>query len=323
MAKEKYKYNPKSLSYEKVDTSFKRKFFRFLFTQFSAAIVIAVLLLITVSYFVDSPEVRDLKRENQQLESQYEVIQDRIKQLDVVVEDLEERDKNIYRAIFESEPPPLNNHQSDQGLKYFEKLESVGNHRFLKENSNRIEHLYAALNKQQSEYKELLDKLKSKKEVYSFVPSIMPIHNPDFKHQPYGYGTRIDPIYKTPSFHSGIDFAAPRGTEVYATADGKVLSNYKRSKIHGKYIKIKHKEGFSTLYAHLDKIIVRPGTKVKRGDLIGYIGDTGKSICPHLHYEVHKDGKPVNPINFFFDDLSPKELDKLVELASMSGQALD
>jgi len=138
-----------------------------------------------------------------------------------------------------------------------------------------------------------------------------------------GYGMRIDPHYKTPAFHAGMDFTAPTGTPIYATGDGTVIRADRASRGYGNHVRIDHGFGYTTLYAHMSKTNVKVGSEVKRGEIIGYVGNTGKSVGPHLHYEVRKNDKPVNPINFYFSDLTPEEYDLVIQLSSQENQSFD
>lgn len=157
----------------------------------------------------------------------------------------------------------------------------------------------------------------------SSIPAIQPVSNKNLSRMASGFGYRIDPIYKTRKFHAGMDFSAPRGTPIYATGDGKVIKVRKSRRGYGNHVKIDHGYGYETLYAHMSKYIVRQGQNIKRGEVIGYIGNTGKSVAPHLHYEVHKDGRKINPVNFYYNDLSPEEYEKMLELSNQSNQSFD
>ena len=300
MSDGKYHFNPDSLSYDKVALSFKQKIFRRVLPQIIAGFVIAFLLFLAASYWVDSSREKNMRRENQQLEEQFVVLTQKYEQLNKVLDDIERRDNNIYRAIFESEPPQISKEYGD--AEYFKKLEGLENDVLLRETNLNIDSLKIQVREQAVNFKQLLNtvKGKDKKKLLSHIPAIQPIENNNLQHIPYGFGMRIDPVYKTPAFHYGMDFAASKETKIFATADGKIEKIYKKSRKFGKYVKINHGFGYKTLYAHMSKITVRAGQKVKRGDVIGYVGNTGKSITPHIHYEVHRNGKPVNPINFYF-----------------------
>lgn len=323
MDNSEYKFNPESLSYDKVNLTFRQKLMRKVVPQVLAGIVIAFLLFIGSSYIITTPEERELRRENKLLEEQYEALEEKLKLSSEVLQSIQKRDNSIYQAIFEADPPPAAN-DSDR-YTYLKDLSARKNSQLINDNSLRINILTGRMRLYNRNFKELIQTLKndSIRLKISNIPSVQPIHNPDLKIFPYGYGTKIDPIYKTPTFHSGMDFAAPNGTVVFATADGVVERADGKSRILGNHIRLKHGAGYHTVYAHLSKILVSPGQKVKKGQAIGHVGDTGKSVCSHLHYEVHKNGKPVNPINFYFAELTPQQYEKMVQMASMSGQTLD
>lgn len=323
MSNGKYHFNQDSLSYDEVKLTFKQKIFRRIVPQIIAGFVIAFLLFLAASYWVDSSREKNMKRENQQLDEEFINLTQKYEQLSKVLDDIKRRDNNIYRAIFESEPPQISKEYGD--AEYFQKLEGLDNSTLINETSLNIDSLKIEVKKQALNFRQLLNTVKGddKKKMLSHIPAIQPIENSQLQHIPYGFGMKVDPVYKTPAFHYGMDFAASKGTKIFATADGKVEKIYKKSRKFGKYVKINHEFGYKTLYAHMSKITVRAGQKVKRGDVIGYVGDTGKSITPHIHYEVHRNGTPVNPINFYFGDLTPKAYAKLLVQLSMSGQALD
>jgi len=323
MSNGKFHFNPDSLSYDEVKLSMKQKIVRRVLPQIFAGIVIAFFLFIASSYWLNSSREENMKRENQLLEEQYVQLNEKYEQLNKVLQDIERRDNNIYRAIFESDPPKLSKEYGDD--EYFKKLEGLGSKDLMNETNKKVDSLNIKLKKQAKEITLLFNSIQeeNKKKLLLHIPAIQPIDNKNLEHIPYGFGMRIDPVYKTPVFHAGMDFAAPKGAKVYATADGKVQSIDTKSRKYGNYITINHGYGYKTLYAHLSKISVKSGQKIKRGDVIGYVGDTGKSISPHIHYEVHRDGKPVNPLHFYFADLTPELYARLIVLLSMSGQALD
>jgi murein DD-endopeptidase MepM/ murein hydrolase activator NlpD len=323
MSNGKFHFNPDSLSYDEVKLTLRQKIFRKVVPQIIAGFVIAFFMFLAASYWVDSSREKAIKRENQQLEEQYVLLNEKYEQLNKVLEDIQRRDNNIYRAIFESEPPEVSKEYGD--AEYFKTLEGLESKELMALTNKKIDSLNVNLQQQAKELSLLFKTAQKsdKKKLLSHIPAIQPIENSRLQHIPYGFGMRIDPVYKAPVFHAGMDFAAIKGTKIYATADGKVELVDTKSRKYGNYVKINHGYGYKTLYAHMSKIAVRSGQKVKRGDVIGYVGDTGKSISPHIHYEVHRNGKPVNPLHFYFADLTPKQYARLIILLSMSGQALD
>ena len=317
MPNKKYKLDPESLKYHEVDSK-RQKFLKALLTQVVATIFIAGILYIGFSYFIETSEQKKLKRENKKLEEQYKYLNNKYQQTEKVINELIERDKNIYRAIFESEPPGSSDNKIDFSL-----YDSLSNADLVKINSLHLTNVLRNSKKSKKLYKDILSDIPEDIESLQKIPAIQPIPNKDLKQVIYGYGKRIDPVYKTPVFHSGVDFAAPIGTQVYATADGKVTQANQRIRGLGKHIEINHGNDFITIYAHLSEMTVHYGEKVKRGQIIGYVGNSGKSLVSHLHYEVHFKNEPVNPIHFFFLELSPEKYSKIIKASSRGGISLD
>jgi len=317
MANSKFKFDPDSLQFDNVDPTGKKKIIRGILTQLIAAVLFAVIFYVAFSYLFESPKQKKLSRENKMMEEEYKVLIERYVQTSKVLEDLQQRDDNIYRAIFEAEPAKKDSFltlEDFNGLDEFELADA---------NIIKLEQLKTNMFLQDSFYNVIITKLQSKAEFLRKLPSIQPIANEDLKLVPYGYGKRIDPVYKTPTFHYGIDFAAPKGTEVYATADGVVTRSDELVRGYGKHIRIKHGSDYETVYAHLSEMLVGVGEKVKKGEIIGFVGNTGKSLVSHLHYEVYYKKEAVNPVNFFFQDLTPSQYNQIVEEAARSGLSLD
>ena len=323
MEKYKYKYNPRTVSYEKVELTWKDKFMRFL-TYFAATLVLAVLYNLIFSAFFNTPKEKELMRENNQLELQYEMLNEQFDRVEKVLKDLKERDNNIYRVIFETEPIPSSVRQAGYGgSDRYEDLRSMENSDLIIKTNQRLDKLSKQLYVQSKSYDEIISLAKNKEKMLSSIPAIMPVSNKDLTRTASGYGWRIHPIYKIRKFHEGMDFTAPTGTEVYATGDGviEVVKSSKRG--YGKRVVIDHGFGYKTRYAHLNEFNVRRGQEVKRGEVIGYVGSSGLSVAPHLHYEVMKGNKNVNPVDYYFNDLTPKQYEKMIFISSNSGQSLD
>jgi murein DD-endopeptidase MepM/ murein hydrolase activator NlpD len=323
MAKYKYKYNPRKVRYEKVKLTWKDRILRF-FTYFLATFVIAVVYLFVYSAFFDTPKERELKRQNKQLKLQYEIMNKRFNLVEKTLEDIQRRDNNLYRVIFEADPIPSSVREAGfGGNERYENLKGYKNSELVVRSHKRLDQLSKKLYIQSRSFDEIKDMVKNKEEMVASIPAIMPISNRELKRTASGYGWRIHPIYKIKKFHEGMDFTAPRGTEVYATGDGVVVEVRTRLRGYGKRVVIDHGFGYRTRYAHLNNFNVRKGQKVKRGDVIGYVGSTGLSVAPHLHYEVEKDGNKVNPVHYYFNDLSPKEYERMIFISSNSGQSFD
>ena len=323
MSKIKYYYDTKTLSYKPIESTGIDKFKKFIVYLTSSAILAFFTLLIFFQYF-DSPKEKRLKGEINHLLSQYEIINNDLEKIELVLDDIQNRDDNIYRTIFEADPIPTSiRKQGFGGVNRYKKLSGYSNSDLIINTSKKIDQLTKQLYLQSKSFDEIIELAKNKSKMLASIPAIQPVANKDLKRMTSGYGYRIHPIYKTRKMHYGMDYSAKVGTEIYATGDG-VISKVKRSKRgYGNYVKINHGFGYETLYAHMSKYIVKKGQKVKRGEVIGYVGNTGISTAPHLHYEVRKDNKKINPVNFYFNDLTPDEYEKMLELASQPNQSFD
>ena len=323
MAKIKYYYDTKTLSYKPIKLNSSEKI-RGYFIFFVSSILLSFFILMIFYQFFDSPKEKRLKLEIQNLTSQYEVINNDMQQVETVLDEIQERDDNIYRVIFEADPIPTSiRKQGFGGVNRYEKLLGLSNSELMINTSKKIDQLTKQLYLQSKSFDEVIDLAKNKSNMLASIPAIQPVANKDLKRMASGYGYRIHPIYKTRKMHYGMDFSAKTGTEIYATGDG-IVSKIKRSKRgYGNYVKINHGFGYETLYAHMSKYIVKRGQKVKRGEVIGYVGNSGISTAPHLHYEVRKDNKKINPMNFYYNDLSPEEYEKMLEISLQSNQSLD
>ncbi|MBX7181652.1 MAG: M23 family metallopeptidase [Bacteroidia bacterium] len=323
MSKVKFRYNSKSLKYEKVEITLRERILRVLSYLASGLVFAAITIAIAYSYF-DSPKEKQLLRERDQLKLQYEILNNKLEQVETVLADIQQRDDNIYRVIFEAEPIPSSIRQAGGGgVNKYSKLSGYENAELIAETGERLDKIARQLVVQSKSFDEVIKLAKSKEVMLKSIPAIQPISNKDLTRIASGFSYRIHPIYKIMHFHTGLDFAAPTGTEIYSTGDGVVRVADAESRGYGNHIVIDHGYGYQTLYGHLSRYAVRPGQKVKRGEIIGYVGSTGTSTAPHLHYEVIKGGEKINPINFFYNDLSPADYEKVLELASKSNQSFD
>jgi murein DD-endopeptidase MepM/ murein hydrolase activator NlpD len=323
MAKHKYKFNPESLSYTKVARSRKEKMLVFL-TYFSASIVLAVLYYLVFSIFFDSPKEKGLKRQISELKANYQIVNDELTKIESVLTDLQERDDNIYRTIFEAEPIHSNVREAGTGgTNNYRNLEKLENSELVIDVKSRLDKIMKKVYVQSTSYDEIIDLAKNKERMLASIPAIQPISNKDLKRTASGWGYRIHPIYKIRKFHYGMDFTAPHGTEIYATGDGviEIVNSSKRG--YGNKVVINHGYGYKTLYGHMSAFNVKQGQKVRRGDVIGFVGNSGLSTAPHLHYEVMLNGKKVNPVNYYFNDLSAEEYERMIEISLKSGQTFD
>lgn len=274
--------------------------------------------------FFDSPKEVSLKREIKELKSQYDLLNRELGQFEEVLADIQNRDDNIYRVIFESDPIPLEVRKAGfGGVNRYKNLEGFEYSEFIINTRKRLDNLTKQMYVQSKSFDEVIELARKKEHLLASIPAIQPVANSDLRRVASGYGFRIHPIYKTRKMHTGMDFSASTGTPIYATGEGTISEVTKSRRGYGNHIVVDHGFGYKTLYGHMSKFAVSEGTKVKRGDVIGYVGSTGTSTAPHLHYEVIKDGRKINPINFYFNDLSPEEFDKMIEISSNANQSFD
>lgn len=322
MAKTKYYFNSQSLKYEKVRLSIRIKVLKAM-GFISTALVFSFVIIAFAYTFLDSPKEKQLKREISQLSLQYEILQGKLKQVTAVAEDLQERDDNIYRVIFEAEPIPKDVRNAGfGGINRYKNLENYDYAKLMIETTKKLDILSKQLYVQSKSYDELTKEVNSKGKLMASIPAVQPVDSRKLRGAISGFGYRIHPIYKIRKMHAGIDFTAPIGTPIYATGDGVVIAAG-NERGYGNRIMINHGYGYVTKYAHMSRFKSKKGQRVKRGDVIGYVGNTGASTGPHLHYEVFKNGKAVNPINFFFNDLTPSEYMTMLEVASRENQSFD
>jgi murein DD-endopeptidase MepM/ murein hydrolase activator NlpD len=319
----KYHFNTATLKYERVIVSWKKRFFRLMGWLATAVVFGAIIMLIAYNFF-DSPKEKRLKRQLEETTYQLELLKERSDQVAAVLKDIQERDNTIYRVIFEAEPIPVSVRGAGYGgVDRYNKLRDYYNADLIVDVTKRIDQLSKQLYVQSKSYDEVWQLVKNKATMLAAIPAIQPVSNKDMTRVASGYGWRIHPIYKTEKLHAGMDFTATVGTEIYATGNGSVVKVEKDGRGYGNNVIINHGYGYETLYGHMSKFNVRPGQKVKRGDLIGFVGNSGSSTGPHLHYEVRKNGNPVNPVNFYYNDLTPEEYTKMLEISSRPGQAFD
>lgn len=321
--KDLYHYDKKTDSYKKTDRP-KKKYFRnftlFLVSSFGMA---AAMLYCFFHYF-GSPKEKQLQHELDNMVLQYEVLEDRMNEITDVLGDIQDRDDNIYRVIFEAEPIDKTVREAGfGGANRYQKYNGFKNSGQIRSLHQDMDKITKQLYVQSKSYDDIIEMAQNKAEMLASIPGIQPVANKNLKRMASGYGYRIHPVYKTRKMHHGMDFSAPKGTPVYATGNG-VVEKVKRSRRgYGNNVRIDHGYGYKTFYAHLDKYVVKRKQKVKRGDLIGYVGNTGTSTAPHLHYEVRKNGKRVNPVNYYYNDLTPEEYDLMLEMASKENQSFD
>ncbi|MBN1416801.1 MAG: M23 family metallopeptidase [Bacteroidales bacterium] len=323
MAKAKYKFNPESLIYSRIETTFRQKILKVIGYSL-VFIAISVIGVVVYSLLFDSPEVKGLKRQNSELMVNLELFNKQLDKISMTLQDMQQRDDNLYRTIFEAEPLNASIREAGTGgTDRYDELQKMADPTLVLQTAKRLDKITRKIVIQSKSYDELIKMAMNKEKMLASVPAIQPIANKDLKRTASGWGFRIHPIYKIRKFHYGIDFTAPTGTEVYATGDGTIEKIESSQRGYGNCVIIDHGYGMKTLYAHLNGFAAKQGQKVKRGDVIAFVGNTGMSTSPHLHYEVIRNGNKVNPINYFFNDLTAEEFDRMIEISMSMGQTFD
>ncbi len=321
--KDKFVFNTHTLSYEKVVVGWGTRIFRFV--GFIIAAFVFSLVISTIYYrFFDSPKEKILKAELSEMQGQYLILNQETERLSSILNELHYRDGNIYRVMFEADPINSDVWQAGSGgVNKYRYLEKFDNGEVIKDIAVQVDKLKKQMVIQSKSYDEIAEMIKNKQQMLASIPSIQPIRNRKLERMASGFGWRIDPVYKITKFHSGMDFTCPVGTDVNVTGDGVVEEVNYNFGGYGNEIIVNHGYGYRTRYAHLSRFKVRKGQKVKRGDVIGHTGNTGKSVGPHLHYEVLKNRNAVNPVYFYYNDLKDADFQKMVELSNNPGQTLD
>ena len=322
MRKVYYIYNQKTRTYDRIYPTMRQRAMSYLRRLFVGMGFGAGSFLILLLIF-GSPSEKDLRIENSKMQAQYQILSSRLDDALTVMQRLQQRDDNLYRVIMQADPVNDQLRNASYGsTNRYEELEDMANSNLVLNTAQKMDVLSRRIYIQSKSFDEVVDLCKRHDEMLECIPAIQPVSNHDLKRTASGYGPRIDPIYKTVKFHSGMDFSANPGTPVYVTGNGRVVKSGWEG-LYGNCITVDHGFGYVTKYAHMSKLIARTGQKVVRGEVIGEVGSTGKSTGPHLHYEVHVKGKIVNPVNYYFMDLSVDDYDKMVELAANHGKVYD
>lgn len=322
MRKVYYIYNPQTQTYDRIYPTVRQRALSILRRLFIGMGLGAGCFIVLLLIF-GSPSEKELRKENNRLMAQYNVLSRRLDELSGVLQDVQQRDDNLYRVIFQADPVPAAVRKTGYvGTNRYEELMDLANAELVVNTTQKIDLLTRQLYIQSRSFDDVVDLCKRQDEMLRCIPAIQPIANKDLKQTASGYGMRIDPIYGTPKFHSGMDFSANPGTDVYATGDGVVVEMSWQTG-YGNTIVIDHGFGYRTVYAHLKDFRTKKGKRVVRGEIIGGVGSTGKSTGPHLHYEVHLKGQVVNPVNYYFMDLSAEDYDRMIQLASNHGKVFD
>ena len=323
MKKIKYYYNTHTLRYEKQVVPLRVALLRVL-AFISTAIVTGLIIVAIAFRFVDSPKEKILKVQLERAEEVNKIYADRYRDIDDRLKLLERRDNEVYRSVFEATPIPDSARAKQiESKKELQLVAGMENSEMTEGIYNTLNTIYNRITNQEGSYKEIEKMIKNKEKLLASTPAIQPLSNRDLNRLSSGFGYRIDPVYKTVKFHPGLDFSAPQGTPIYATAEGTVQTAGNLGNGYGNHIVIKHGYSYSTLYGHMSRIKAKRGQRVKRGEVIGYVGSTGKSTGSHLHYEVFKGRKRLDPIYFFYNDLTPEQYQQILKLAASRNQSFD
>ncbi len=325
MSKVKYYYDSENLAYKRIKPQRRKKFaYAFLFLLAAALFgFLCLILLINTPYF-ETPKDKLLTSELENMKLNYKLLNKKMDLMDEVLNAIEDRDNNIYRIYFNTSPIKEEERKAGfGGVNRYKDLKGYDNSELVVNTTKRVDQLTKELVIQSKSLDEIIVLAKQKEKLLAAIPAIQPVKNEDLKRMASGFGYRSDPFTKVRKFHYGMDFTSPTGTAIYATGDGVVLKADNSLSGYGNHIEINHGYGYVTLYAHLSKYNCKPSQKVKRGDIIGYVGSTGRSEAPHLHYEVIKNGEKVNPINFYYGSISAEEYIAISNLATQENQSLD
>ena len=315
--KVKLQFNPETLSFERVEVSIWGRIKGFMLHLLSSSFI-GFLFFVFFVILIDSPDERRLRHEIESMTLEYELMNNKLEEMNNVLSDIRQRDNNLYRVIFEADSIPSNvRHKIRESQDYLGSSSTI-----VRKTKSKVDDIAKQLYIQSKSYDDLALLVKSNEEKLRCIPAIQPILNKELTRIASGFGYRIDPVYRTRKFHQGMDFTAPTGTDIYATGDGVIeFVGWKQG--YGNTVIINHGFGYKTLYAHMHKFAVKQKKKVVRGEIIGSVGNTGKSTGPHLHYEVEYKDKNVDPLNYYFLDLSPEEYDQMIQLAGNAGQVMD
>jgi murein DD-endopeptidase MepM/ murein hydrolase activator NlpD len=325
MSKVKYYYDPDTLSYRKIEPKKSRRYRNiFLFSLGSVISGLLGLILLLNTNLLNTPRELSLQREAKNYELRFELLNKKMEQMEYVLGNIEDRDNNIYRLYFEANPIPEEQRKAGfGGINRYKSLEGFNNSEMITSTSKRLDIIQKQMVIQSKSLDEITKLAEEKEKLLLAIPAIQPVNNEELTRMASGFGWRSDPFTKARKMHRGMDFTAPKGTPIYASGDGVVKRADNNASGYGKHIRIDHGYGYMTLYGHLSKYNVKRRQKVKRGDLIGFVGSTGRSEAPHLHYEVWKEGERINPINFYYGSLSAEEFENMLKYATQENQSLD
>ncbi|MGB0849710.1 MAG: M23 family metallopeptidase [Bacteroidia bacterium] len=320
MSKAKFRFNKETLEYEKVSSNYLATLFKVL----GFACIAAVIAIASYIFALKGNDTNALEHQISEYEVQFKLLENKSLSMQKQLDQLAQMDDDVYREIFGADPIDSDIRKAGTGgVDKYVSLNQLQNGNEIKKLHEKLDNMSAQYNVQEQSYNKLIKMAQNKSKMLASIPAIQPIPNKNLRRIASGYGYRVDPIYKTRKMHKGMDFTAPTGTKIYATGDAVVKKVVNKRWGYGKHVVLSHGYGYSTLYGHMSRINVRPGQKVKRGQLIGLVGSTGKSTGPHLHYEVHKNGRAVNPVGYFYNDLTSEQYEEMLKLSSNSNQSFD
>ena len=323
MKKIRYFFNTHTLRFEKVEVPLRVRLLQ-TFGFIAASIVTGVIIVMVMFQYIDSPKEKLLRQQNQAYKESYSVLQERVKQLELQMNELENRDNDVYRSIFEADPIPDSARVKEmEAKKEVQLIQNLSSDDLLESMVGQLNNLSLRMAHQTKSFTEITDMVKNKEKLLKAIPAIQPVSNKKLNRIGGSFGYRVDPVYKDIRLHQGLDFTAPLGTPIYATADGVVQIAGFNTDGYGNKVVINHGYGYQTLYGHMVRVKAKVGQRVKRGEVIGYIGSTGKSTGPHCHYEVIKRGTKVDPVYYFYNDLTPAQFDRILKAAATNKQSLD
>lgn len=321
MAKPIFNYDPTTMTYKRIDNKMQYRV-RNILSHLVTSVLAGLACFVAFVMLFGSPKERKLRSEKSKIETQYAMLNKQIKEMNEVLHDIQQRDDNLYRVVVNADPVPSEVRSIDKNALKYKELMNETSSEIVVATTQAVDQLRRQLYTQSKSFNEVFEAAKNHEEMLLCTPSIQPVLNKDMKRMASGYGMRIDPIYKTPKFHAGMDFSGAHRSEIFATAKG-VISFVGWKQGYGNCVMIDHGYGYETLYAHLDGFKLKRGVKVNRGDVIAYMGNTGKSTGTHLHYEVRYKGKVTDPRNYYFHDLSPEQYDEMVRTSSNNGNVFD
>jgi murein DD-endopeptidase MepM/ murein hydrolase activator NlpD len=323
LKKVKYFYNTRTLRYEKLEIPLRVTLLR-VFGFLAMAVVSAAIIVWFGFRYIGSPNEKLLRRQLYDYEYNFSLLNKQLQELQQQMAQLEKRDNHVYRAIFEANPVPdsARAKRTEKSLE-INLVSRLNDNQLIQSTSEQLANLFSRVSYQQKSYSEIDEMISNKEKLLASIPAIQPISNKISNSIASGFGTRIDPVYKVEKFHAGLDFAAAQGTPIYATADGRIKQAGYDEGGYGNHVVVSHGYGYETVYGHMVRIKARVGRSIKRGEVIGWVGNTGKSTGPHCHYEVHKNSTPVDPVYFFYNDLTPEQYDRMLKQAAASNQSFD